>query len=346
MKKICLPNESVALVTDRLIRKYLTSVDIADGVLVVGDKSAYFTDARYFYAAKKTLEKVGIDAKLYTGLDCVFDFIKESNAKSVMVDYLTTTVKEYNDYLKYGLEVKDLSNILIELRSIKSEEEIALIKKACEIAQNAYRAAIKEVKEGITELQLKSVIERKIIEFGGDGASFDIIVAFGENSAVPHHETGETVLKKDSVILVDMGALVKGYMSDLTRTAFFGTPDKKFVDCYKAVKEANELAEEKIVEGTKACDADAIARDYLRSKNLDTYFTHSLGHGVGIEIHEYPTLSKRCDAVLKENTVFTVEPGVYFDGEFGIRIEDTVVIKNKKVQRLITDDKELLIIKN
>jgi Xaa-Pro aminopeptidase len=133
-------------------------------------------------------------------------------------------------------------------------------------------------------------------------------------------------------------------MSDITRTVFFGEPDQEFIDRYRAVLYANVIAEQKIVAGVTAKEADAFARDYLKEEGLAEYFTHSLGHGVGYEIHEFPTLSKRCEEKLKENMVFTVEPGVYFDGQYGIRIEDTVVMKNGRVSRLFSDDKSLYIV--
>lgn len=345
MRNIVCDEKTVCLITDRLTRKYLSGVDIAEGVLVVGLTTAYFTDSRYFYAAKEKLVKVGIPAKLYTGIDSVMEFIKNAGADTVLVDYSTVTVKEYNEYLSFGLKIGDCSGLLKEMRSVKDEEELNFINKACEIAEKAYWKSIDTAYLGMTELELKNTIEENIVKLGGDGSSFDIIVAFGANSAVPHHETGETKLENDSVILVDMGAIVGGYMSDLTRTAFFGNPSEKFVRCYNAVLEANLKAEEEIKLGTKTDDADRIARDVLKKYDLDEYFTHSLGHGVGLEIHEYPTLSKRLNVKLLENFVFTIEPGVYFDGEFGIRIEDTVTIKDGKVNRLFSDDKSLFIIK-
>ncbi len=346
MKNFEFSIDTVCLITDRLTRNYITNVDIAEGFLVCGKESAYFTDARYFSAAKEKLEKVGIKAILYTGLDVVFEFIKDSGATKLLVDYSTVTVKEYNTYLSFGIPLDDLSPYLINMRALKSEKEIALIKKACEIAQQAYYHGISSVKKGMTEQQLKRIIEQKMLELGAVGASFDIIVAFGKNGAVPHHETGDTVLEDDMSILIDMGANVNGYLSDLTRTAFFGEPDKKFLDCYDAVLKANVLAEEKITSGMKCVDADAVAREYLTCRGYGEYFTHSLGHGVGLEIHEYPTLSKRFDTELKDKMVFTVEPGVYFDGEFGIRVEDTVLLDGGKITRLFSDDKSLLIIKN
>jgi Xaa-Pro aminopeptidase len=142
-----------------------------------------------------------------------------------------------------------------------------------------------------------------------------------------------------------MGCKVNGYCSDITRTAFFGKPSKKFIDCYNAVLNANQIAIENIGEKTLTDKADAFARDYLKEQGVGEFFTHSLGHGVGLEIHEYPTLSPKKSQVLENGMVFTIEPGVYFDGEFGIRIEDTVTLESGKIKRLFNDSKELLILK-
>ncbi len=345
MKKISLKNNSACLITDRLTRKYLTGIDIAEGVLVLGESTAYFTDARYFYSAKFEIERVGIKAVLFSGNQQVFDFLKSHGVENLYIDYSRVTIKEYNEYSKYGIKLFDLSETLSKMRSVKDDNEIEKIERACQIAQTAYYFGIGRVKEGIREIELKNIIEESILSQGSFGPSFDIIVAFGENSAVPHHQTGHKKLEKDMPILVDMGAMVDGYMSDLTRTAFFGNPSEKFISCYEKVLNANNLAEEEILSGITSKDADKIARDYLDKEGLGEKFTHSLGHGVGLEIHEYPNLSKRGEGTIEENMVFTIEPGVYFDGEFGIRIEDTVVIKNGKVKRLFSDDKSLLIIK-
>ena len=145
-------------------------------------------------------------------------------------------------------------------------------------------------------------------------------------------------------MLIDTGCTVNGYRSDITRTAFFGTPDEKFLRAYDAVLSANLKAEKEIYGGISGKDADKIARDLLTERGYGEYFTHSLGHGVGLEIHEFPYLSPRSEGVLKENSVFTVEPGVYFDGEFGIRIEDTCVMRDGKAVRLFSDGKTLRVI--
>ncbi len=345
MKNIAISENSAYLVTDRLMRKYLTDVDIAEGYLVVGRESAYFTDARYFFAAKEKLSGVGITAKLFCGLDGVFEYIKSIEAKELLIDFSTTTVREFNDYKKYAIDLKDSSEYFEKVRSIKTPSEIEKISVACKIAQTAYHNAIEKVYNGITELQLKNLIEGEIIEQGAQGASFDIIVAFGKNSAVPHHETGETKLQVGMPILIDMGAICDGYMSDITRMAYFGTPSERFLDAYEAVYSANLKAEQEIYAGMEAVVADGVAREYLKNIGYGEYFTHSLGHGVGMQIHEYPTLSPKSVTKLENGMVFTIEPGVYFDGEFGIRIEDTVLMENGKIKRLFSDDKSLKIIK-
>lgn len=332
------------LITDRLMRKYLCGADVDEGLLLVTDKLFYFTDARYFSAAKVELEKVGVNANLYSGLESVKSFIEKNDIQELLVDFDSTTVSEYNSYLDLGVKVKDCSIILKRVRAVKNGNQLKSIAKACKIAEKAYHTAIKDIKKGITERWLKERLESLMISFGAEETSFETIVAFGKNAAVPHHKTCDCVLEDNSVVLIDMGCKVNGYCSDITRTAFFGKPDKKFIDCYSAVLKANVTAEEKITEGDLTCVADGYARNVLKEVGLDKYFTHSLGHGVGLQIHEYPTLSTRVSEQLKEGMVFTIEPGVYIDGEFGIRIEDTVVMKNGRVERLFADSKELIIL--
>ena len=344
MRNLLCASKSAYLITDRLTRKYLTGVDIAEGVLVVCDKMTTLTDARYFSAAKITLEDAGINAVLYEGESSLKNFLATLKIKTLYVDYDKTTVSEYNEYLTFGYKIKDCSKILKQSLSVKTEYEFDKIQKACKIAQKAYYAALKSVKEGISELELKEKIESLYFEFGADGVAFDTIVAFGKNGAVPHHQTGQTRLTKNTPILIDMGCTVGGFCSDLTRTAYFGKPTEKFIKCYRAVKEANQIAENCIKVGDTARQADGYARQHLKTYGLDKYFTHSLGHGLGLFVHEYPTLSKRRNYKLKSGMVFTVEPGVYFDGEFGIRIEDTVLLTETGVERLYDDDKELLIL--
>lgn len=345
MKTIALKKGEAALITDRLTRKYLAGFDLAEGVLILGEKPAYFTDARYFYAAKDKIAPAGAEPILYAGTDVLKNYVEKKSIKTLYIDYGRTTVSECERYKTFGAEIKNCSEELMQLRMIKSEEELACVKKACEIIQEAYHNAIKLAKTGVTEKEIADKIRSEIIRLGGEGESFETIVAFGANAAVPHHETGETKLTENTAILVDTGALFNGYCSDLTRMAFFGTPDEEFKNAYDAVLTANLTAFDKIVGGMSGKDADAIAREVLKQRGYGDYFTHSLGHGVGLEIHERPNVSPRSRDNLEENAVFTVEPGVYLNGKFGIRIEDTATIKNGKAERLFTDSKELFVIK-
>lgn len=338
--------KGVFLITDRVTRRYFLSADVAEGVLLSGRKSVFFTDARYFYAAKAAIAKSSPDTecRLYGGLNDVAAAIKEDRADTLYLDYDKTTMSEYAKYKGFGLPVKDGSAFLKNKRLIKTEAEIDCIRRACDIIEKAYYAILPLVKEGVTEKELAAALEKECLRLGADEMSFDTIVAFGANSAVPHHVTGDARLKRNSPVLIDCGCKVNGYCSDLTRTAFFGNPSDKFLSAYDAVLNANLKAEDEIFSGCGLIQADGIARSYLSERGYGPYFTHSLGHGVGLEIHESPTLSPRAEGVLLTGEVFTIEPGVYFDGEFGIRIEDTVLLTNGGVSRLFTDNKNLIVL--
>ena len=343
MKGSC--SSSALLVTDRVNRRYFSGVDIGEGFLFVADEKVYFTDGRYFLALKDKLAGSGVKAALYRSEEDLKEYIDRTGIKTLYVDYSTVTVEEYKKYKTFGVKIKNARPYIDRKRSVKSKEEIGFIKRSCEIVLKAYYDTLPEIKEGVTERELKNVFEKKCADLGAEAMAFDTIVAFGENSAVPHHETGDTKLKNNSAVLIDAGTLYKGYASDLTRTAFFGEPDEKFLKVYDAVLKANILAEENIRAGTTCKVADGIARAHLEKAGYKDNFTHSLGHGVGLEIHEFPYLSPRREDKLKNGNVFTVEPGVYFGEEFGVRIEDTVLLKGGKVERLFDDDKKPIIIK-
>ena len=345
MKNFAFDNKNAFLTKDDLTGKYLIGSTLDEGYLIVAKTNTLLVDARYFAQSKENLKDAGVSVKLYKTIEDVKEFLLSLGTENLYLDFSKTTVKEFNQYKEFGFNLLDAEKILCEKRAVKTKSQIELIKKACDIAEKAYYSAIKNVKIGISETELKEKIEQKIIEFGGEGSSFDIIVAFNENGAVPHHKTGQTKLKENSSILVDMGAIYNGYMSDITRMAYFGKPSEKFLRVYKEVLKANERAIENIKCGIATDVADGFARESLKKANLDNYFTHSLGHGIGLEIHEYPLLSPRKQDILKENMVFTIEPGVYLDNEFGIRIEDTVLLTNSGVERLFNDDKNLIVIK-
>ncbi len=344
MSKLPIEKKQAYFFTDSLTIEYLIGLNLADAYLVYSDKPVCFADARTFSAVKGEIEKRGVEARLFKNLDDIKKLIKERKIKKLYIDFDSVTLSKYYEYLGLGAKLLDCSRALTLAKAVKSEAELNNIKKACDIAQKAFHTVLKEIKKGVKESYIRDRLEQEMLSLGAEDIAFETIVAFGEHATVPHHETGDTELTDNSVILVDMGCKVNGYCSDITRTVFFGKPSQKFIDCYEAVLSANKTAIENITDGMTTDVADGFARNLLKEKGIAEYFTHSLGHGVGQYVHEFPYLTPRKKDVLEDGMVFTIEPGVYFDGEFGIRIEDTVALINGKVERLFTDDKKLILI--
>ncbi len=334
------------LLSDEVSIKYFLGISVKEGTLIInGKKAVLFTDARYFDYIKTLNCKIAVEHKLLNSLESIKLELNSQGVKSVYVNYDSVTLAEYARLKDLGVKILNGAKHLQRMRSVKDKDEIKYISKSCLIIENALNKAKSHIKEGVTESYIREIIVKECIKEGASGESFETIVAFNKNSAIPHHETGESALTRDSVVLIDAGCVYNGYCSDITRTYFFGEPTKEFIDRYNAVLKANLLAIEKIKIGDLESEADLVAREYLQSQNLSEYFTHSLGHGVGLEIHENIRLSKKSKNKLKLNNVFTIEPGVYFENEYGIRIEDTVLLTKRGIKRLFNDDKRLEIIK-
>ncbi len=327
------------------LRAYLTGFESSFGfVYTDAQESLFFTDPRYAEGAKEALKNEFIGVMVAKNEDSVFDYIKSKKVKKLAVPLERLTHPEY-EKLRRKFKLTDSTPVFREAMSVKSEEELDKIAKACEIAERAYGMLLAELKEGMTENETAGYLEYLMRKCGAQDRSFETIAAFGRNSSVPHHAPDDTRLKSGMPVLLDFGCKVGGYCSDITRTLWFGgKPDEEFADVYGSVLKAHELAKEQIHAGMKGKDADAIARNYLQSRELDKFFTHSLGHGIGINIHEYPTLSPKGEGVLKDGMVFSIEPGVYFEGKFGIRIEDSVRLENGKVVSFMKSDKNLLVL--
>ena len=328
LNKFAFDKYDIALITDEKERLYYLGFHSTAGYAVVTRTSVSFVvDNRYFKAAEKNLSKKGV--KVISGADysALTKIAEESGAKTLGIDFTKVTIAEYENLKKLGYDYADISSELTAMAAIKSDEELKYIKKACDIAEKSWLNVLPFIKEGITEKQLAAELEYNFRKLGAGGTSFDTIVAFGKNAAVPHHETGDTKLKKNQCVLMDFGCLYKGYCSDMTRTMFFGEPDEEFERIYLAVLLAHKTAAANIRAGITGKEADKYARDVLESLGYGRYFTHSLGHGIGVNIHEFPTLSPRGEAVLEDGMVFSDEPGVYLNGKFGVRIEDSCYLK-------------------
>lgn len=337
----------ICLITDEKQRFYYTDYASTDGyVILQEDKITLVVDSRYVYEAQQVLKGKDIEVVEGGNLALFKERVEAINAKVVGIDFALTSIKEYERLkgLLPEVEFVDIGDEIAKDMIVKSDEELRRIRKACEIAQKSYYEILPLLKEGITEREIANELEYRFKKYGASGKSFDTIVAFGANSAVPHHETGEDTLKKNSVVLIDFGCVYKGYCSDMTRTCFFGEPDEEFVSAYNAVLKAHNNALENIRQGMTGVEADALARDVLAKYGRAKVFTHSLGHGIGTHIHELPNLSPRANNVIENGMVFSNEPGVYYDGKFGIRIEDSCYLKDGVAHTFMTDSKQLKLI--
>ncbi len=327
------------------LRAYLTGFQSSFGfVYTDAQESILFTDPRYAEGAKNALKGEYIGVAVAKNEESVLEYIKSKKVKKLAVPLNRILWSEYARLHKL-FKLVDSLPAFTDAMAIKSELEIEAIRQSCAIAESAFSVFLGDLKEGMTENEAAGYLEYLMRKFGAQDRSFETIVAFGKNSSVPHHASDDTPLCKGMPVLVDFGCKVSGYCSDMTRTVWFGgKPDAEFNSVYNAVYDAHMLAKEKIASGMKGKEADAIARNCLQEQNLDKFFTHSLGHGIGINIHEYPTLSPNGEGVLKDGMVFSIEPGVYFEGKFGIRIEDSVLLQDGRVESFMKSEKKLTVL--
>ena len=314
------------------LRRYITGFYSTDGYVVYDGKTCTFVaDLRYFEAAGEALKDSAIRV-VEGSFDRALSLV--AGCKTLGVPYPFVSRAACARLEERGFALTDCMPALREAMKVKSAFELDCIARACDMAEEGLLHTLPRIKEGMTERELAAVLEYEMRMQGADGTSFETIVAFGKGSSVPHHETGDTKLKFGDVVLIDFGCKTQGYCSDCTRTFLFGDDGRHeaFKKTYAAVLEAHERVKETLVSGMTGREADAIARDLFAAKGLDQYFTHSLGHGIGLQIHEYPVLAPRGEEVLTDGMVFSDEPGLYFPGEYGIRIEDSICLENGKVR--------------
>ncbi|MBI3366129.1 aminopeptidase P family protein [Candidatus Roizmanbacteria bacterium] len=350
VKQVCADNQVDSFFISNFYNiLYLTgfktlTTDEREAFVFVTKKNIYlFTDARYIYTNPGvTLKLIEPGKGLFFHLETI---IKEEKISSMGIESEDLRIHEYEKLknLFSFIKITQLERALIRLRAIKEDEEIQKIQKACEITDQCLEDIFPSISVGDTEKKLAFGIEQWIKKQGFDLA-FDPIVAVDEHSAIPHYNTkeGNGEVKKSSVILIDFGVKYHDYMSDITRMVFIN-PTKEIITVYEELLSVQESTIEIVGKETDPKAIDTLCRTSLKKKELPD-FPHSLGHGVGLEIHEYPKISKMSDDTILNNQVITVEPGVYFPEKWGMRVEDTVVIKNHKAESLTKFDKKLLIL--
>lgn len=311
-------------------------------ILITNDKDYFFTDMRYLEEAKNAIgDRFEV---LLGGVEEIKGIADDLGIKALGVEE-NVSYGEYRSLkeLFKGIEFVAVDEAFSKIRAIKTEREISLIKTAQSVTETAFNEILPFIKEGVTEIEIAARLEYIMLKNGCELA-FDSIVAFGENGSKPHAHRSERKLRRGEFVTMDFGAKYKGYCSDMTRTVALGAVDERKARAYNAVLEANKLAEKAIKIGEKCCDIDLVARNYLAKFSLDKFFSHSLGHSVGVDIHEMPAFSPRCEEVLKEGMIITVEPGVYLEGDFGLRIEDMALVTKSGAEILTHADKNLIVL--
>lgn len=310
-----------------------------EAYLLITHNSAFlFTDTRYSEATTTSVPHfttllLTIENPLSSHLAKI---MKKSKAR-IGFETDNVTIAEYAKIKKSKLKFTPLS--LRKIRIQKDQEEIQKIKKAAAIAKRSLMSIMSRIKPGMTETDVAKLLEGEIRSYGGS-VSFPTIVAFGKNASVPHHFTGKTKLRSTDLVLIDFGARYEGYCSDCTRTFFIGAIPQEWKKIYQTVKNAQQQAISSLTSliknhksGVEASLIDKVARDYIISKGYPT-IPHSLGHGIGLEVHEAPRLSPASDDLIDEGMVFSIEPGIYLPKEGGVRIEDLFTIQGSNLIKL------------
>lgn len=338
------------MLTSPVARQFLTGFRSSAGtVLVTPGESFFLTDFRYIEAARTRVG--GVTVKLVTREEParkqVTDILYRLGASEVGFEADTMTVKELEAWQgAEGIHFRPAQQLLHNLRLCKDEDEIRAIEAAQRIAERALAEVLDNViRPGLTERQVCAEIVYRIHLYGADGPSFAPIVVSGPNSALPHGEPGDRVLEHGDCVTLDIGAALDGYCSDMTRTIFLGDASEEHKRVYETVLCAQEAGISAVKSGAAGRDIDEAARAVIREAGYGDCFGHGFGHGVGLEIHENPSVSISGEDGIPAGAIITAEPGIYIPGEFGVRIEDLLVVTEKGCRNLTDMPKEMRIIR-
>jgi Xaa-Pro aminopeptidase len=327
--------------------QYLCGFTGSAGLLLVEQSRAtLFTDSRYTFQAHEEVSNARIEISRKGLVRAVGDILRQRRGRArVAYSPAHVTVAQHSSFqAAAGSRVKWVhdGNAVELLRSVKDPQELAVMRAAALLISDVFRGAVPLIKPGLTELDLAAELEYSMKQRGASGPSFETIVAAGPHSAWAHARPSPKPLRKSELVVIDQGAILHGYCSDMTRTVFLGRAPAKVRRLYRAVLAAQEAARAAIRPGVSGESVDAAARRVLKGERLAQYFTHSTGHGLGLEVHEMPRLGKGEKTTLEEGMVITIEPGVYLEGLGGIRIEDDVVVTAGGAVDLTTAPREFL----
>ena len=350
LKEFLKEKNAAALIMSEENICYFTSFHSSNGYLVVtGEKAYFFTDSRYIEAAQNKITSCDEVLLLKSMKEELVPFIASLNKSELFVEAERITLSRYTELksLFSGVTVNgngELDKKISEIRTVKKDERVNTIIKAQRIAEKAFDYILTFIKEGVTEKEVALTLEYFMLKNGADALSFDTIAVSGKNSSMPHGVPTDKKIEKGDFITMDYGAVCDFYHSDMTRTVAVGEVSSKQIEVYETVLKAQEEAFKVMKAGVPCKDVDKAARDTIVNAGYGEYFGHGLGHGVGVEIHELPSLNPSSDAILEVGNIVTNEPGIYLPGEFGVRIEDMALITEDGYENLTLSEKKLIVL--
>lgn len=345
-KKMQEENLDSFLITSPYNLRYLTNFTGTTGLAVITLEKAFFiTDFRYTEQAAAQAQGFEIIKNVGPIFEEVADLVQKEGLRELGFEETTVSFLEYSVLEEIiDAQLIPISGMIEELREIKDEEEIAIIEKACSIADLAYDHILKMIQPGMTEIEVANQLDFYMRSLGASGVSFETIVASGLRSAMPHGVASEKIIEQGDLITIDFGCYYEGYVSDMTRTFAIGDPGEQLKEIYQIVLEAQLAVLEVAKSGVTGKQLDAVARDYITKHGYGEAFGHSTGHGIGLEIHEGPNVSVRAEKQFVPGNIITDEPGIYLPGIGGVRIEDDLLITSDGNRVLTHSPKELIIL--
>lgn len=334
----------VLLVTHLPNVRYLCGFTGSSGALAVhSGEAVLFTDGRYTEQARAEVHGARVMIAKGPLLPAVAAWAASRKLRVIGVeaDHMTLAARtQLKRALPASSRLREVSGVVERLRTIKEEEELELIRKAVDLGSSLLDVATQAIRPGVSEVEVAGELEYAARRRGAEAMSFETIVASGKRSALPHGRASGARIPQSGFVVLDFGVIMSGYCSDMTRTVWVGKSSRSDRDLYEAVREAQESAVSAVRAGVTCGEVDHAARSVLRRARLDRFFTHSTGHGVGLEIHEPPRVARGQQEVLEPGTVITVEPGVYLPGRGGVRIEDMVVVRERGCEVLTSAPKD------
>lgn len=351
-KLTSLRNQMIKLNIDSFIilseenRRYITNFTGSNGIVIISEnKNILITDSRYTEQASEEAKEFEIAKYNLSHFDTVKKILEDIKCKRIgyesklLDDFTVRNLKALNSDIEF-VPTKD---ILLNIRKIKTEEELNYLRRAIEIADRGLMGLVPILKAGITEKELAIELEYNMKKYGSERESFNTIVVSGKRTSLPHGKPTSKVIENGDMVTIDFGAVYNGYHSDITRTLWFGEPSKKIQNLFDIVLLSQQEALKEIKIGKVCKEIDKAHRNVFIDYGVEEYSLRGLGHGIGLQIHELPRVVMDCDEIIEKNMIFTVEPGLYLNDFGGVRSEDVVIVKEKAIEIVTKSPKKIVI---